>query len=252
MELCLTHLFTLRLDQRRIQRSCYCMDFPGTSATWILPSPFAALVGMFSTLTIVAPGAPLETSLSITALKMRKRRLRICVTPRMQPELRSDGKTIVLVGHSMGGFVALEVGALDSAISAIVTISAADLGTSRLQAVPADKRQFAIKGLAASLEHEGMAPLAGTSPEKLANEVLSNATHWSFVNLAPKLSTRRLLVITSDDGLAVPNNALVDAVEKLGDQEVRAIHIPTDHSYSDHRIALQQVVLNNLRLVNQK
>src|SRR5580658_5431202 len=34
-----------------------------------------------------------------------------------------------------------------------------------------------------------MAPLAGTSPEKLANEVLSNATKWSFVNLAPKLAT---------------------------------------------------------------
>src|SRR5580704_11298258 len=51
--------------------------------------------------------------------------------------LRSDAKTIVLVGHSMGGFVALEAGAFDSTIKAIVTISAADLGTTRLQAVPA-------------------------------------------------------------------------------------------------------------------
>ena len=166
--------------------------------------------------------------------------------------LRSDAKNIVLVGHSMGGFVALEAGAFDSTIKEIVTISAADLGTSRLQAVPVDKREFAVKGLAAGLVREGMAPLAGTSPEKLANEVLSNATKWSFLNLAPKLATRPLLVITSDDGLAVPSNALVDAVEKLGNQKVTSIHISTDHSYSDRRIALQQVILDNLRLLSQK
>ena len=166
--------------------------------------------------------------------------------------LRSDGRTIVLVGHSMGGFVALEAGAFDSTIRAIVTISAADLGISRLQAVPDDKREFAIKGIAAGLAHEGMAPLAGTSPEKLANEILSNATKWSFVTLAPKLATRPLLVITSDDGLAAPSDALVHSVEQLGNQKVNAIHISTDHSYSDHRIVLQQAVLDNLALLNQK
>ncbi len=90
--------------------------------------------------------------------------------PANAARLRSDAKTIVLVGHSMGGFVALEAGAFDSTIRAIVTISAADLGTSRLQAVPVDKREFAVKGIAAGLAHEGMAPLAGTSPEKLAND----------------------------------------------------------------------------------
>ena len=73
------------------------------------------------------------------------------------------------------------------------------------------------------------------------------------MNLATKLATRRLLVITSDDGLAAPSNALVDAVEKLGNQKVNAIHISTDHSYSDHRIALQRVILDNLGLLlNEK
>jgi pimeloyl-ACP methyl ester carboxylesterase len=173
--------------------------------------------------------------------------------PANAARLRSDAKTIVLVGHSMGGFVALEAGAFDSTIRAIVTISAADLGTSRLQAVPVDKREFAVKGIAAGLAHEGMAPLAGTSPEKLANEVLSNATKWSFVNLAPKLASRPLFVITSDDGLADPSNALVDAAEKVGNQKVNAIHISTDHSYSDHRIALQEVILDSLGiLLSQK
>ncbi len=167
-------------------------------------------------------------------------------------KLRSDPKIIVLIGHSMGGFVALQAGALDPAIKAIVTISAADLGTSRIEAVPADKHDLFAKGLAASLAAEGMAPLAGTTPEFLASEVLSNSTKWNFVNLAPKFATRPLLVITSDDGLTAPNEAFVEAAKKSGNLKVDAVHIPTDHSYSDHRIALQQTVLDELFRLTQK
>jgi pimeloyl-ACP methyl ester carboxylesterase len=66
--------------------------------------------------------------------------------PDRAAKLRSDPKTIVLIGHSMGGFVALQAGSHDPAIKAVVTISATDLGTSRLQAVPADKRDLAARG----------------------------------------------------------------------------------------------------------
>jgi len=161
-------------------------------------------------------------------------------------KLRSDPNTIVLIGHSMGGFVALQTGALDPDIKAIVTISAADLGTSRIPAVPVDKRDLFAKGLAAGLAAEGMAPLAGVTPELLASEVLANAAKWNFVERAPKFSSRPVLVITSDDGLTPPNDAFVDAVKKSGNRAVSAVHIPTDHSYSDHRIALQQTVLDGL------
>src|SRR5260370_13884646 len=46
-------------------------------------------------------------------------------------KLRSDPNTIVLIGHSMGGFVALQTGALDPDIKAIVTVSSAHLRTNR-------------------------------------------------------------------------------------------------------------------------
>jgi pimeloyl-ACP methyl ester carboxylesterase len=161
-------------------------------------------------------------------------------------KLHSDPQSIVLIGHSMGGFVALQAGSLDPGIRTIVTISAADLGTSGIQTVPADKRDLAVSGLAAGFAAEGMAPLAGTTPVSLANEVLANATRWNFVSLASKLANRRLLVITSDDGLTATNDAFVEAALKYGDKEVSAVHIPTDHSYSDHRIALEQAVLAEL------
>jgi hypothetical protein len=97
-----------------------------------------------------------------------------------------------------------------------------------------------------------MAPLAGTTPELLASEVLANANRWNFVKLAPKFATRPLLVITSDDGLTAPNEAFIEAAKKSGNREVKAVHIPTDHSYSDHRIALQQTVLEELARLTQK
>jgi pimeloyl-ACP methyl ester carboxylesterase len=167
-------------------------------------------------------------------------------------KLRSDPNTVVLIGHSMGGFVALQTGALDPDIRAIVTISAADLGASRAQAVPGGQGDLFVKGLAAGLAAEGMGPLAGVTPEMLAGEVLANAAKWNFVERAPKFSSRPLLIITSDDGLTPPNDAFVDAVKKSGNRAVSAVHIPTDHSYSDHRIALQQTVLDGLARLKQK
>jgi pimeloyl-ACP methyl ester carboxylesterase len=165
---------------------------------------------------------------------------------------RGDAKTIVLAGHSMGGFMAYQAGARDAAVTAIITISAADLGAGRLQSTPADKRELAVSGLAAVLEAENMAPLAGTTALSLANEVSANAAQWNFASLAPKLAARPLLILTSDDGWAAANDALAAAVEGLGSQKVKAIHIATDHAYSDHRIALQQAVLDFLAQLRQK
>jgi len=167
-------------------------------------------------------------------------------------QLHSDARTIVLIGHSMGGFMALQAGALDPAIKAVITLSAADLGASSFQSLPASKRDAAVSALAAALAAEGMAPLAGTTPENLASEVFSHAVQWNFVSLAPRFITRPLLILTSDDGWSAPNDALVAAVDRSGIHAVKAIHFPTDHAYSDHRVALQEAVLVFLASLNHK
>ena len=161
-------------------------------------------------------------------------------------KVRGDGKTVVLVGHSMGGFMALEVGARDPSVRAVVTISAADMGIERLQGIPAEQRAPALEGVARGLAAEGMAPLAGTTPEALAQEALSHATEWRFSRLAAGLATRPLLVITSDDGLRAVNDGLVEAVRQAGGHAVSTTHFATDHAYSDHRIALQEAVVAEL------
>jgi pimeloyl-ACP methyl ester carboxylesterase len=166
--------------------------------------------------------------------------------------LRTDLRKIVLIGHSMGGFMAIETGALDPAIRAVVSISAADLGTSRFLSLPAHQRDIAVIGLADLLNDQGMAPLTGTSPESLANEAFSHAAQWNFVHLAPKFATRPLLILTSNDGLSAPNDAFVAAVNRSGNHAVKAIHFPTDHTYSDHRIALQKAILDFLASLHRK
>ena len=166
--------------------------------------------------------------------------------PANAARLRSDPRYIVLVGHSMGGMVAANVAAADPDIRGVGLISAANMAGRVLPAVQANQQEAAIPKIAAALAAEDMAPLAGCTPESLARELLANAAKWNIPYLAPKLSARPILVITSDDGLADASDALVANLRKIGDTEVNEVHIATDHVYSDHRIALQQTVLEGL------
>ncbi len=167
-------------------------------------------------------------------------------------KLRSDPGYIVLTGHSMGGFMARYVGAQDSAIKAVALISAADMGVDKVQSLKPGQEKEATAGLAAHLAAEGMAPLAGCTPESLAKEVIANAAAWNVPNLAPRLANRPMLVITSDDGLAPSNDAFVEALHKAGATDITTVHLTTDHSYSDQRIALEKAVLENLEYLQQK
>jgi uncharacterized protein len=167
-------------------------------------------------------------------------------------KLRSDPAYIVLIGHSMGGFMARYVGAQDSAIKAVGLISAADMGVDKVQSLKPGQKKEATANLAAHLAAEGMAPLAGCTPESLANEVIANAATWNVTALAPKLANRPVLVITSNDGLAPSNDAFVEALRKAGATDVTTVHLTTDHSYSDQRIALQRAVLEALESLQHK
>jgi pimeloyl-ACP methyl ester carboxylesterase len=167
-------------------------------------------------------------------------------------KLRSDPAYIVLIGHSMGGFMARYVGAQDAGIKFVGLISAADMGVDKVQSLKPGEEKMATAALAAHFAAEGMAPLAGCTPEGLAKEVVANAAAWNVPALASKLANRSMLVITSDDGLAPSNDAFVEALHKAGATELTTIHLTTDHSYSDQRIALEKAVLEALEYLQHK
>jgi pimeloyl-ACP methyl ester carboxylesterase len=172
--------------------------------------------------------------------------------PAHASKLRSDPAYIVLIGHSMGGFMARYAGAQDPAIKAVGLISAADMGVDRMQSLKPAQEIEATSHLAAHFAADGMAPLAGCTPESLAKEIIANAAAWNVPNLAPKLATRPMLVITSDDGLAPSNDAFAAALHKAGATNITTVHLTTDHSYSDQRIALEKAVLEALEYLQHK
>ena len=165
-------------------------------------------------------------------------------------KLRTNPKSIVLIGHSMGGFIALNVAAKDPAIAAVVSISAANMAGRTLPIVQAHQEQAALPKIAAALDANGLAPLNGCTPPacatNLAKELFANAANWDIPSLAPKLATRPILIISSDDGNTPSAEALATALEKAGSTQAKSVHLATDHSYSDKRIALAQTILDSL------
>lgn len=143
-----------------------------------------------------------------------------------------DTGRIVLAGHSMGGWVTAMTAAKDSALSGAILISAADIGKLR------QTREQLV-----ALMADDMESLAGVTPETMADEMIANAKAFSIANAAPGLAKLPLLVITSDDAYPPVAAALVKEIEALGGKKVKTTHIATDHSYSDHRIALESEVL---------
>jgi uncharacterized protein len=138
-------------------------------------------------------------------------------TPSNAAALGIDTHKIFLAGHSMGGWVTAMTASKDSALAGAALISAADMGQT------AGKREHLVA--------------------EMADEITANAKIFSIANAAPGLAKLPLLVITSDDGLAPQATALVTAIEAQGGKNVKTVHFAADHSYSDHRIALESAVL---------
>jgi pimeloyl-ACP methyl ester carboxylesterase len=169
--------------------------------------------------------------------------------PAMAKLLRLDPARLVLVGHSMGGFMAVQGAAADPGIVALGMISAADLGGRIPQPLPKDRELAATAALTRGYAAEGMAPLAGCTPEGLARETINNAARWSFLTKVDSVKARPVLIVTSNDGLAPANDAFAAALRTAGDSRVTTVHFETDHSYSDQRTALSAAVLQWLRTI---
>lgn len=153
--------------------------------------------------------------------------------------LKLDPSRIVVVGHSMGGFIAAHVVPDRSEVLGVALISGVDLGQAfgnpERSAICIDENV----GVSA-----GLHILAGTSPQALAAEAQSNAAEWRLTNYVGRLGRRPVLIVTADDGFALGSVALAEAVRGLDGGRLTTSHFATDHSYSDCRIGLQVVVLD--------
>jgi pimeloyl-ACP methyl ester carboxylesterase len=157
--------------------------------------------------------------------------------------LRLDPSRIVLLGHSMGGFMAVQAAAADASILGVALISAADFGGRIPQPLSRDGEQAEVRALSAAYDRDGMEPLAGCTGEGLAREMLANAMQWSFAGKIEALKARPLLIVSSEDAYARGNEAFASALRRAGNTSVSTLHLPTDHVYSDQRGPLSGAVL---------
>jgi acetyl esterase/lipase len=147
---------------------------------------------------------------------------------------RIDPTRIAAAGHSMGGQMAAHAGATDQAILAVALISAWNIGGEAAALKSTSDRAEEVKSFADSMES-----LTGCTPEALVAEAIAHQGEWNFVTYAQALSTRPLLLVSSDDGSAPDSEALAAAVRRAGGKAITEVHLSTDHPYSDHRIELQ-------------
>lgn len=152
--------------------------------------------------------------------------------PATAKRLRIDPRRIVIMGHSMGGWVTSQVAASDDALLGAALISAADMGS----------RANAPKPQLVALAADNMEALAGVTADSMA-EQMTTLGAYTFAAAAPGLAKKPLLVLTSDDGLAPQAEKLFMDVKQRGGR-IAIVHVNTDHGWNTARIRLEIEVVN--------
>jgi len=155
-------------------------------------------------------------------------------------KLGVDPKRIAIAGHSMGGWVAAHTAAHDHALRGAILISMGDMGL--LGGMP---HAEAVATMADNME-----ALSGVTAESMADEVKAHAKEFLVAGTAQGLAQIPVLALTANDHLASHTDTLVAAIRAKGGTKITALHVDTDHGWSDHRIALESEVITWLAGLN--
>lgn len=156
--------------------------------------------------------------------------------PEISQGFRINPEQIAVVGHSLGGWLAVRLASVDCQLLGAAAISAPDMGVTGIAAAK-DRNaalRFAIPNTRA---------LAGSTPDLATDELIARGPEWTFSRMLPGLRGQRLLVLSSDDGFKSYADELVSSATIAG-ATVESHHAETDHSWSDRRILLQAYVIN--------
>ena len=144
---------------------------------------------------------------------------------------------IVIMGHSLGGFVSAKVGASDPDLMGVGLFAAADIGAlgpamAKLDDAALARRYDDLPGR-----------VVGATPRGLATEAAALGGGSTFAAFAPGLARHPLLVVTAHDSFRSGGLALAATLEARH-ATVHTVDIDTDHSFSDARVALEIAALN--------
>jgi alpha/beta superfamily hydrolase len=156
--------------------------------------------------------------------------------PSHASQYRIDPHHLVLIGKSFGGFLAACETSRDPDIAAVAMIAAVNLGT-----MNADPKQREIR---LQRWKQQSHPVHGSDTTQLFAEAAQHAKDWDYRHWADSLGTRPILIVQADDQNRDDLQALAAALRNNHAKQLDEVALPTDHSFSDHRIALQSIVID--------
>jgi uncharacterized protein len=165
-----------------------------------------------------------------------------------QPDIATkyaiDTQRIVLGGHSLGGFATAAHARNDAGLLGVFLMDAWNAGASgeKFSKVTGGKRA----ALAATEFDDFGNSLHGATPLSIAEETVAHRVDWNFLSWAADLAHHPLLVIGASQEDGEVNRQLADAVARAGGK-VTSVTLPSDHSFQDHRIALEATVVTWLQ-----
>jgi acetyl esterase/lipase len=170
--------------------------------------------------------------------------VRYVLDPANAQKFRIDTHRVIVIGHSMGGYMAASSAAHNPEIAAAVLISAWNIGAEYELRLHIGSGAPTIENETKWLESNGnLMPLSGTSADALARDIYEHQSALNFNNLAPAIAPRPVFIITANDGLASADHMLAESLRKAGGTRITEHHWDTDHSYSDKRTELSTAVL---------
>ncbi|MEP3891328.1 MAG: alpha/beta fold hydrolase [Hellea sp.] len=158
-------------------------------------------------------------------------------------EYRVDPDRLLMIGHSMGGFAALQGAAQDEAVTCVAAIAPADVG--RIADIAKSDAEFEQSFADGA---NALPMLSGWSGQKVTAELKANRDAFSLIDLAPKLDGKSVLLIAGDkDSVIAPDvfhSPLVAAYAAQPDIALTHTVITGDHSFSWSRFELSNNILN--------
>lgn len=152
---------------------------------------------------------------------------------------------IAVFGHSMGGWLALQLAAEDPAIACTMALDFWNLGevAAHLKAALASTGSRAPGWVNLEQYETGPgAPLNTREPGALHAELNSDAAQWELVDLAGELAQRNLFLLSIDGNQQ--HQRLVAAIDAAQGRRLQEEQWTTDHSFNDRRVALTRATLD--------
>ena len=158
---------------------------------------------------------------------------------------RIDSSRVAVVGHSMGGWLALMAAAADPTITCVGALDSRNVGAYGRSLRTNRAADSALVVANDSLTAPGAPYRAEGRGAGLVAEMKANAEGWDVTAQGRALRDRAILLVGAV--FQADQDSLVAALDKVGARRVTSLAWRTDHSFSDRRVALAQTVVAWLR-----